>query len=73
MMGIDEKVFRELDKRRRLARPKRADLVSAAVAQSLVSRSGASHDVPDTLRVRTTGDAIEVKGTDAVWATVSVY
>lgn len=72
-MRIDEAVFRDLDTRRRQARPKRSTLASGLVAQALLSRSAATRDVPVTWGVRRASAGPDSHGADAVRASARVF
>jgi hypothetical protein len=72
-MKIDDAVFRDLDRRRRQARPKRTALASGFVAQALMSRSSAARDVPVSWGVRRASAGPEARSADAVRATARVF
>jgi hypothetical protein len=68
---IDGAVFRDLDRRRRQARPKRDALATGLVAQALMSRSAGSGDVPVSWGIHRS-DAGSGRA-DAVRATAQVF
>ena len=70
---IDGAVFRDLDRRRRQARPTRGALASGLVAQALMSRSSAARDVPASWGVRRASTGPEARGADLVRATARVF
>jgi|1186.fasta_scaffold178258_2 hypothetical protein len=70
---IEGAVFRDLDTRRRQARPKRTALASGLVAQALMSRSSAARDVPTSWGVRRASTGPEARSADAIRATARVY
>ena len=72
-MKIDDAVFRDLDRRRRQARPTRSALASGLVAQALTSRSSAARDVPASWGVRRASSRPESRSADLVRATARVF
>jgi hypothetical protein len=73
MTKIDDAIFRDLDRRRRQARPRRGALASGLVAQAMASASGASRDVPTSWDPWRTASAPGSVGSDAVRATARVF